>query len=459
MIKKRNGAFVSYEKEKVENAIIKAMIETTKGADTELAEKIAKDLFTHSDANSVEQIQDLIEELLAANGRFDVAKTFTLYRSERERARGAASHPYKLLSKDFLSKYKHITPPMTELGEAVFYRTYSRFLQKENRREYWWETVARAVDYNCSLANTSVSEAEELFDNVFNLKQFLSGRTFWVGGTEVAYQYPMANYNCSFQILNDFQAFVEVFYLLMIGSGAGVRMLKEDVKSIPRVRTDVVVRHLNYAPVAKDDRVDHTSLEFDNDSVIISIGDSKEGWVQALKYYFEIMSAHEFRKIEQIMFSYNNIRPQGEKLKTFGGTASGHGALLQMFDKIHKTLIKYESPHKLKPIDCLDIANIIGEGVVVGGVRRTSEIALMDVDDEEIINAKSELYQYVNGSWNVNKEILHRQMSNNSIYFKKKPSRERLHWLIEKQRYSGEPGFINEEAGSKRRSNFNGVNP
>ena len=66
-------------------------------------------------------------------------------------------------------------------------------------------------------------------------------------------------------------------------------------------------------------------------------------------------------------------------------------------------------------------------------VRRTSEIALMDVDDEEIINAKSELYQYVNGSWSVNKEILHRQMSNNSIYFKKKPSRERLHWLIEKQ--------------------------
>ena len=176
MIKKRNGAFVSYEKEKVENAIIKAMIETAKGADTELAAKIAKDLFTHPDANSVEQIQDLIEELLAANGRFDVAKTFTLYRSQREKARSSIAHPYKLLSKEFLSKYKHVAPPMTELGEAVFYRTYSRFVPSLNRREYWWETVARAVDYNCSLAYTPVEEAETLFDNVFNLRQFLSGK-------------------------------------------------------------------------------------------------------------------------------------------------------------------------------------------------------------------------------------------------------------------------------------------
>lgn len=284
-------------------------------------------------------------------------------------------------------------------------------------------------------------------------------RTFWVGGTEVAFQYPMANYNCSFQIINSFQSFVEVFYLLMIGSGAGVRILKDDIKKIPKVRSNVKVRHLNYAALSKEDRVDHTSLEFDNDSVMITIGDSKEGWIQALKYYFEIISAHEFRKIEEIMFNYNNIRPQGEKLKTFGGTASGHSALLQMFDKIHKVIGKYQSPHKLTSVDCLDIANIIGEGVVVGGVRRTSEIALMDMNDEEAISAKDSLYQNIGGKWEINKEIIHRQMSNNSIFYKTKPSREKLHWQIEKQRYSGEPGFVNEEAGAKRRPNFNGINP
>lgn len=176
MIKKRNGSWVAYEKDKVENAIIKAMLETKKGVDEKVAAEIAEWIYSHPDANSVEQIQDLVEEGLVDHGRFDVAKTYTVYRNEREKRRKNKNvHPYKLLSKEFLSAYKHVTPPMTELGEAVYYRTYSRILEEENRREYWWETVARAVDYNCSLAPTSKEEAEELFDNIFNLRQFLSG--------------------------------------------------------------------------------------------------------------------------------------------------------------------------------------------------------------------------------------------------------------------------------------------
>jgi ribonucleoside-diphosphate reductase alpha chain/ribonucleoside-triphosphate reductase len=114
---------------------------------------------------------------------------------------------------------------------------------------------------------------------------------------------------------------------------------------------------------------------------------------------------------------------------------------------------------KLKPIDALDVANIIGENVVVGGVRRTAEIVLVDQDDNEAIDAKTHLYKQVDGKWEVNRELLHRQMSNNSIYYKRKPTRERLHWQLERMRYSGEPGWVNAEAGEKRRPNFNGVNP
>lgn len=92
-------------------------------------------------------------------------------------------------------------------------------------------------------------------------------------------------------------------------------------------------------------------------------------------------------------------------------------------------------------------------------VRRTAEIALFDSDDETCINAKSELYKNIDGQWIVDQSLVHRSMSNNSIYYKKKPTREQLNWLIKAQRYSGEPGFVNEIAGSKRRENFNGVNP
>lgn len=460
-IKKRNGVIVNYDGEKIINAILKAMIETDKGVDLELAEKIEQEVAEMAFEKNVEEIQNFIEEALSRHGRFDVAKKYVLYRAHREELRKLKKdgEKYKLLSKSFLSRYKHKNPPMTQLGDLVYYRTYSRYLPDEKRREYWWETVARAVDYNCSLTPTTREEAEQLFDNVFNLRQFLSGRTFWVGGTDVAYKYPMANYNCSFQVINEIESFKDIFYLLMIGSGAGVRILKDDVKQIPRIRTDIQVFHLEYAPVKKEHRVDSTSMDFSNDSVEITVGDSKEGWVQALDFYLKIISSNEYKNIDTIIFNYNHVRAQGEKLKTFGGTASGHGALLKMFKKIEQVLSKYQSPHKLKPIDCLDIANAIGEGVVVGGVRRTSEIALVDTDDEECITAKENLYSIQDGKWIPNEDLLHRQMSNNSIFYKKKPSRERLKWQIEKMRYSGEPGFANEEAAAKRRINFFGLNP
>lgn len=92
-------------------------------------------------------------------------------------------------------------------------------------------------------------------------------------------------------------------------------------------------------------------------------------------------------------------------------------------------------------------------------VRRTAEIALIDSDDNEVIQAKTNLYKQVDGQWIVDKDLIHRQMSNNSIYYTSKPSRERLHWQIEQMRFSGEPAWINAEAAEKRRPNMNGVNP
>ena len=137
---------------------------------------------------------------------------------------------------------------------------------------------------------------------------------------------------------------------------------------------------------------------------------------------------------------------------------------MTMLDKIHKVVRNAGARDgakrtKLKPIDLLDIANIIGENVVSGGVRRTSEIGLIDAEDKTCIEAKNKLYRQVNGRWEIDRSIAHRQMSNNSIYYRKKPSREMLHWHIQQMRYSGEPGWINEEAGKKRRPNFNGCNP
>ena len=231
----------------------------------------------------------------------------------------------RILTDEFISRYKHLPSPMKQLGNFVYYRTYSRWLPEQNRREYWWETVRRAVEYNASLVPTTKAEAERLFDNIFNLRQFLSGRTFWVGGTPVAQNYPISNYNCAFEVIDSFDSFKDLFYLLMVGSGVGVRILKEDVKQLPKIRTDYELIHQDYSPIPMEEREDSTSLHFSrNSSVKITVGDSKEGWTQALDYYIKVLYSNEYREIKTIVINYDNVRPKGEKLKTFGGTASGH---------------------------------------------------------------------------------------------------------------------------------------
>lgn len=467
---KRDGRLVKFNSAKITNAINKAMAETKVGIDENLSAKITSDIEEKIKCKSepihVEEIQDIVEMMLMSSDRKDVAKRYIIYRNERAKVRTMQKNSdEKLLTDEFISKYKHQLSPLNQLGNFVYYRTYSRWLPEEGRREYWWETVRRAVEYNCSLVPTRREEAERLFDNVYNLRQFLSGRTFWVGGTSVAQNYPMSNYNCSFLVIDSFEAFRDLFYLLMIGSGVGARVLKDDVKNLPKIRTDYEIIHKDYSPIPPNGREDNTSLQFSyNNTVKITVGDSKEGWIQSLDFFFKLLYSNEYRNIKTIIVDYDHVRPKGAKLKSFGGTASGHSSLKNMFYKIDKVIknnkkINGSGKVKLRPIDCLDIANIIGENVVVGGVRRTAEMILIDADDQQCIEAKSNLYKQIDGQWIVDEKIIHRQMSNNSIYYTKKPSREKLHWQIQQMRYSGEPGWVNSEAAAKRRPNMNGVNP
>jgi len=465
-VNKRNHTVQYFDPNKIINAITQAMRETIKGVDKELciliANQIKKDLSTAKENVTVNEIQERVETELMNSERKDVAKIYILYREQRDKLREIAKKNHQLLSDDFISQYKHLPNPFpTQLGQFVYYRTYSRWLPLEKRREYWWETVRRAVEFNCNLVKTTQQEAELLYDNVFHLRQFLAGRTFWIGGTEVSLKYPMANFNCSFTILDNFNAFKDLFYLLMIGTGVGIRVLKTDDNKLPKVRTDVKIIHESYSPLSKEKREDLTSIIFEKNTAQIVIGDSKEGWVESLDYYLSILYKKEYRAIKTIIFNYNYVRPRGEKLKTFGGTASGYESLRKMFTKIDK-IVKidaYSEFKKLQPLDCMDMANIIGQNVVVGGVRRTSEVVLFDQDDQGILNAKNNLYEQIEGKWVKNEAIDYREMSNNSIFYTAKPTREQLAWHIKQMRYSGEPGFMNAEAAAKRRPNFKGANP
>lgn len=357
-----------------------------------------------------------------------------------------------LLKEKFLSKYSDFPQHMDNLAKLVYYRTYSRWLPDEGRRETWKETCTRAVEYNCSLAPTSIYEAQRLFDNMFNLKQFISGRSLWIGGSEASKKTKLANFNCSFVVIDSIKSLCDLFYLLMVGTGVGIRILPSDVEKLPTFRDNVTLFAQYNKNSTKQRGREYTITEQEDDMFVIKIGDSKEGWVDALRAYLNFMSSPS--KCNNILIDYTEIRVKGSTLSNFGGTASGYESIMDMFTKIHNVIqngmfSSKQENGRLRPIHCLDICNLIGQNVVVGGVRRTAEIAIIDPNDEECVHAKD----------NIEPGMEHRYMSNNSIYQEEKPSREKIHELFNSIRTSGEPGIINVAESKRRRSDFAGVNP
>lgn len=428
------------------------------------------------------------------------------------------------LSPHFLSRYPTHPAHMSPIGLFTFYRTYSRFLPDKGRRETWKETVSRAVEYNIGLDYKHrekvglpipmawlKNEAEQLFHSIFNLQQFPSGRTLWVGGTPVSTAYPMSNFNCSFTNIEKWDDLAELFYLLMLGSGVGFKCTLDMAAGLAPIRVNTTLILSPYAPVPHDYRLEKTDTRFlENGFAKIYVGDSKEGWRDALSHYMRLLTERQYEHIHTIKISFNSIRPRGERLKTFGGTASGPEPLMEMFKGFDNALKNRTDPTldpivadergygKVRPIHILDMGNLIGNNVVSGGVRRTAEIFLFDMNDRECLFAK----YGINGFWSeehfrqheavrnqlikigmpipkwfdevghktYNKDtgnpynlgrpnIGHRRLSNNSIAFIEQPSQDFLDLVFLMIQLDGEPGFINMEEMNRRRENAQGVNP
>jgi ribonucleoside-triphosphate reductase (thioredoxin) len=420
------------------------------------------------------------------------------------------------ITQEYVDKVVAENPnPLTELGEFVYNRTYSRWLPDAQRREMWHETGKRAVNYNIGLAYDHLkemgytpnlkemqAEAQQLFKNQYETKQFLSGRTLWVGGANeiLNKKFVLGNFNCSFINISSWDDLGDLFYLLMVGTGVGFKCTKNMAKGLKKIRINTKLLHSEYKPVSVQQRLEQTKLTlFENGFAKIYVGDSKEGWVEALRTYLRLLTEPNYEQVHTIKVSYNSVRPKGERLKMFGGTASGYEPLREMFEGIDKvlknqidtTLDPIQSDEKgygnVRPIHILDIGNLIGANVVVGGVRRTAEIFLLDADDYECMFAKygingiwteEQLKQHkavgkllekqgIKPTWfdSINKigdgrfGLDHRRMSNNSIAFTKKPTKDFLNLVFTVMKLEGEPGFINLEEANRRRPNAEGLNP
>ena len=274
----------------------------------------------------------------------------------------------EILSVDFLKKYKNKQPKwgFNGLGYIVYKRTYSR-VKEDGHLEEWHETVARCINGAQKIgAKYTKKEAEKLFDLVFNLKCNFAGRGLWQLGTSTVDRFGGNSLlNCWFTAIKKPDDFCFIFENLMLGGGVGYSIRREDIHELPRIKRDVNI-----------------TVKNTNDADFI-VPDSREGWVRLLSKVLESYF------VSGKSFSYSTVlvRSAGKPIQGFGGTASGPEILIEGISKIGG-VIKEREGKKLRSLDVLDIANIIGSVVVAGNVRRSAEIALGDPDDYLYIKAK-----------------------------------------------------------------------
>ena len=293
-----------------------------------------------------------------------------------------------ILSPEFIANYKNQTPPwgFGGLGEIVYLRTYSRNIEGANRKETWIETLTRIVDGAVEIGVPfSKEEAEQLFDHMFNLRCSVSGRSLWQLGTPLVKKFSGTSLNnCFFTNIEKIEDFELLFDYLMLGGGVGFSVERSKIHDLPKIRA-----------------VESITAERSHDADFI-IPDSRQGWRELLHKVLESY----FITGKSFTYSTILIREFGAPLKTFGGTASGPGALVDGIADICK-VFDNRVGKKLRSVDVLDICNIIGRIVVSGSSRRSAQIAIGDPDDVLFLRAKN---------WGTGNIPGWRSNSNNSIY-------------------------------------------
>jgi len=282
-----------------------------------------------------------------------------------------------------------VETPWGPLGYVTYKRTYARRLNENNansKTEEFENTVDRIVKASDKQLKVGFSPEEEkrLKEILLGLKGSVAGRFMWQLGTKTIDRLGlMSLQNCAFTVVNEpIRPFTWAMDALMLGSGVGYNIQREYVYELPKLKRKVRI-------IRKDT----------NDADFI-VPDSREGWVKLLR---KTLESH-FITGEGFTYSTICVRGKGTPIKGFGGVASGPEELCWGIREISK-LLNSRAGKKARPIDCLDIMNIIGYIVVAGNVRRSAQIAIGDYDDIQYLEAKR--WDLGIPNW--------RAMSNNSV--------------------------------------------
>ena len=301
---------------------------------------------------------------------------------------------------------------MDQYQQFIHKSRYARWIPEHSRREEWHETVNRYVDFWKGREQIDEKVALKLFNAIHNLEVMPSMRCMMTAGKALDKD-NVAGFNCSYLHIDSPRSFDELMYVLMCGTGVGFSVERNFINKLPEI-----------------------AESFHQTDSLIVVSDSKIGWASAFRELIAMLYAG---KIPQ--WDVSRVRGSGERLKTFGGRASGPEPLVDLFNFCVEIFQK-SSGRKLTSIECHDICCKIADIVVVGGVRRSALISLSNLSDQRMSKAKS-------GDWWRNEG--HRRLANNSVAYTEKPDFESF--LSEMQTMyeskAGERGIFSRVAAQK----------
>lgn len=412
-IKKRDGTIVPFDKERISIAIHKAMMASEEGSENEaktIATKVVHELEQIIASKKrtlldVETIQDNVEKALILNGYAKTAKAYILYRQKHADMRKQAAKISPKVKQLFHDSQKFFR---NTLSYVVYLRSYARWIEGENRRETWIETVDRYMAFmREKTGNKFTSKEYQMIHNaILKLDVLPSMRLMQFAGPATKATNVNA-YNCSYIAPASLEDFGEVMYVSMCGCGVGFSVESQNIQSLP------IIKKQSGKMLAT-----------------LTIKDSKEGWCEAF-----VKGLKTWYEGQDIQFNYSKLRPLGARLKTSGGKSSGPEPLRNLLDFARSKIMQRQG-RRLSNLDAHDILCKIGEVVISGGVRRSAMISLSDLDDLNMRNAKVGPFYYKEPQ---------RSYANNSAVYEERPSNEALieEWLALIKSGTGERGLFN----------------
>lgn len=413
---KRDGRMVTFDIERIENALdkcFKSIKITPRTPVEELSRQIVNVVSAKFDLPSVEGVQDIVEMVLQAAGEYEAAKAYILYRAEHAKMR--EHRPVPAAVREAFAVSDPYFP--TQLQKFQFYDKYSRFNYELGRRETWVETVDRAINFLQEISDNRLDPAdyERVRQGVLQMKVMPSMRLLAMAGP-AARRNNIAIYNCSYLPVDSLDSFVEALIISMSGCGVGYSVERQYIEKMPRIKRQTGRKQPKFV-----------------------IPDTSEGWAEALRLGLET-----WFNGEDIEFDYSEVRPAGAPLKIKGGRASGPEPLRKMFNFAREKILARQGSF-MTALDAHDIMCAVGGAAVSGGVRRTAMISLFDYDDYDMRHCKDGDFSMHNSQrWNAN---------NSAVWPQRELSQQEITRFVLDMVESGrgEPGIFNRRAAVDNR--------